>query len=206
MGAMVLGSIVGGFLESAMLGACYVANSMYTGGEEGFSSDSRGAVIGIALWCIVTGAAAATICFMLRNLVWAVFVSTYDYETADVRSRRVAEKVMARLVKCVDAWFGAGCVLGMCSFWGLTYIALGMQEHIMQSFWVGLLASLIWFVMSRGAQASDSLDDIFTSTGTQNTGIPEQVVVVREISGKQKPMKRVAVDPPAIETAVPLLS
>lgn len=198
VGGMVLGTIIGCFLESAMLGACWVVSSMYSESDDRPAKDSQAAIIGITLWCLVTGAGAATICFMLRNLVWAVFVSTFDYETADTKTRRVAERLMDKIVKTVDAWYGAGCVAGMCTFWSLTYIVLGLQEHIMQSFWVGFLASAVWFFMSWGSNASNPVDDIFNE--------PRTTKKKNMVKGPTKQSKRNAEDPPVIEIAIPLLS
>lgn len=203
VGGLVLGSIIGCFLESAMLGVCWVVNYMYEGnGEETLTKNNHAVIIGVALWCVATGAAAATICFMLRNLVWAVFVSTYDYEKADRHNRLVTENLMERIVKNVDSWFGAGCVLGMCTFWAFTYIILGMQDHIWQSFWVGLVSAGAWFIMSCGVNTHDSLDDILTEGPTTTTEGPPTTVIVPK---QHYELKRKAVDPPACDMAVPLL-
>jgi hypothetical protein len=204
IGGMILGCIIGCFLETGMLGGCWVWNSMnYTSDPTHQAKDSQAYIIGILLWCLVTGGAAVTICFMLRNLVWAVFVSTYDYESANADSRRLAERLMHLIVKNVDAWFGGGCVLGMSSFWALTYCVLGLQDHLLQSFWVGLVASATWFFISWGAMAGDSLEDILAAYPVEED--IEASSISPPTKPDNKPAKRTAVDPPAIEMAVPLL-
>lgn len=189
---MILGCIVGCFLQSAVLGVCFVLSVKYSESEDG-------ARLVAFLWCVVTGIAGVTICYVTRNLVWTVFVTANDYMSADENTQRSSERLMGKIITNVDNWFGSGCLVGMFLFWSITYTVLGMKEHVMQSFWSCLVSSVCWAVFIGIENESDDSDDKILDT-------PIIIENMDALEAKPAPQSRPKpCDPPAAETAVPLV-
>jgi hypothetical protein len=130
--ALVLGLLVGFFIQFSTLGANFLFINIY--GEDAVTTKSKGVPVLLSLlWSCVTSAMAVGILGLLRNLV------THAYHAI----RRESEEVLADMMLCIEYRFIVGDLVGVCMAWTMTDILLGMHEHILSPF-VTLGVSLLF--------------------------------------------------------------
>ena len=89
-----------------------------------------------------------------------------------------------------------------------TQVMIQLMSHdddVMPDAMAGLAASAAWYFMSCGAHTSDNLDDILTESPVSTTTTKLPKIISVPLPPKQIEVKRKAMDPPAVEMAVPLL-
>lgn len=125
LSSLVLGLVVGCFIQMSTLGANYLIISIW--GEDVILNGQRDIVIFSMLWSLVTSTTAIVILAFLRNIV------SVSYDGEDI------EDVILKM----ECRFVVGALIGVCGAWAATDVFLGMPAQILYS--VGtLVVALAW--------------------------------------------------------------
>lgn len=123
--SLLLGLIVGFFIQFSTLGANYLVISMW--GEDVVQTSQRDIVIFSLLWSLFTSTMAIVILAFLRNLVSA------SYHGEDLEE----------MILHMECRFVVGALIGVCTAWAATDAFLGMSVQIVYSC-VTLVVALSW--------------------------------------------------------------
>lgn len=132
---LVIGLIVGCFIQFSSLGANFLVTSIY--GYDAFFMKEFVAVS--LLWCFVTSIMGVCILLFLRSLVVTSFYATTSINEAFEDK----EEFIATLIQHMEYHFAIGSLIGVCTSWTITDIIIGMQAHVAHSL-VTLFVALIW--------------------------------------------------------------
>lgn len=153
--SIVLGLIIGLFIQFSTLGANWLIISMF--GEEAIvSASGRKLVLYSFLWSIVTSAMSMWMLKYLRDLVNLIQVQGNDNESGELVRRR-HEFVLQQL----ESRFVCGALMGVNFAWILTDMLLGLHVEMMYSFVTFLLAAIwSWFLLSTFGTYSENESEL----------------------------------------------
>jgi hypothetical protein len=123
--SLVLGLMVGFFIQFSTLGANYLALSYM--GESILSVTQRDLILFSLFWSLLTSTMAILVLAFLRSLI----SSTYQGE--DVED----------IVLHMECRYVIGALIGVCTAWAATDVALGMTGQVVYSF-ITLVVALSW--------------------------------------------------------------
>jgi hypothetical protein len=133
--SLVIGLIIGCFIQFSSLGANFVMTSMY-----GYDVFFKKEFLIVSLsWCFVTSIMGVCVLLFLRSLVVTAFYAT----TVVNESFKAKEDFIAGLIQRMEYYFAVGALIGVCMCWTVTDMFLGMKAHIAHSL-VTLLVALLW--------------------------------------------------------------
>lgn len=123
--SLLLGLLVGFFIQFSTLGANYLVISIW--GEDVMNTSKREIILFSLLWSFFTSSMAIVILAFLRNLLSASFYGN-DLDT---------------VVLHMECRFVVGALVGVCSAWAATDYVLGMSQQIVYSV-ATLVVALLW--------------------------------------------------------------
>jgi hypothetical protein len=123
--SLVLGIVVGFFIQFSTLGANYLALTFM--GDAILSVTQRDLIVFSLIWSLVTSLMAIAVLAFLRNLINTTYVGQ---DIDDV-------------VLHMECRYVIGALIGVCTAWAATDIALGMTGQVIYSV-VTLIVSLLW--------------------------------------------------------------
>jgi hypothetical protein len=123
--SLVLGLMVGFFIQFSTLGANYLALSFM--GESILSITQRDLILFSLFWSLLTSTMAILVLAFLRNLVFATYVGE-DIED---------------IILHMECRYVIGALIGVCSAWAATDVALGMSGQVVYSV-ITLAVALSW--------------------------------------------------------------
>ena len=132
---LIIGLIVGCFIQFSSLGANFIVTSIY-GTEALFLKEY---VAMSLVWCFVTSMMGVAILMFLRSLVVTSFYAT----TSVNKTFEDKEDFVATLIQNMEYHFAIGSLIGVCTSWTLTDIVIGMKAHVAHSL-VTLFVALVW--------------------------------------------------------------
>ena len=133
--SLVIGLIIGCFIQFSSLGANFLMTSIY--GYDVFFMKEFVAVS--LLWCFVTSIMGVCILLFLRSLIVTSFYAT----TSINKSFEGKEEFIARLIQHMEYHFAIGSLIGVCTSWTITDVIIGMKAHVAHSL-VTLFVALVW--------------------------------------------------------------
>ena len=133
--SLVIGLIIGCFIQFSSLGANFLMTSIY--GYDVFFMKEFVAVS--LLWCFVTSIMGVCILLFLRSLIVTSFYAT----TSINDSFEGKEEYIARLIQHMEYHFAIGSLIGVCTSWTITDVIIGMKAHVAHSL-VTLFVALVW--------------------------------------------------------------
>jgi len=125
LSSLLLGVLVGFFIQFSTLGANYLVISIW--GEDVMNTSKSEIVVFSLLWSFFTSSMAIVILAFLRNLLSASFYGP----DLDI------------VVLHMECRFVVGALVGVCSAWAATDYVLGMSQQIVYSV-VTLVVALLW--------------------------------------------------------------
>jgi cytochrome bd-type quinol oxidase subunit 2 len=159
MVSLLLGLLVGFFIQFSSLGANYLVSSTNKDGATQASFWWFSLV-----WSLITSALGVSLLLTLRSLLLK----------GSSRERHQDSFVLLH----VECFFAAGTLMGVCMAWMGTDVALGLQQHMMHSA-VTLTAALLWcwllgklFLPARAESGPATFSDYYCKTG-----VPAQVEI-----------------------------
>jgi len=141
---LVIGLIVGCFIQFSSLGANFLMTSLY-----GYSTLYTRQFILVSLtWCLVTSIMGVCVLLLLRSLVITAFYATLCFgdmgdSAAALQLKEQREQFMMAMIQRMEYSFAVGSLIGVCVSWTATDILLGMQAHILHSLFT-LVVALLW--------------------------------------------------------------
>ena len=133
--SIIVGLIIGCFIQFSSLGANFVMTSMY-----GYGVFYMKEFLIISLvWCMITSVMGVCVLLFLRSLVVTSFYAT----TIANESFKSKEDFISGLVQKMEYYFAVGALIGVCMCWTVTDVVLGMNVHVVHSL-VTLLVALVW--------------------------------------------------------------
>jgi len=146
--SLLLGLLVGFFIQFSTLGANYLVISLW--GEDVVHTSKREIVIFSLLWSFFTSSMAIVILAFLRNLLSASYYGK-DFDS---------------VVLHMECRFVVGALVGVCSAWAATDYVLGMSQQIIYSV-ATLAVALLWcrimmwiFTPVEERQRSEDIPDV----------------------------------------------
>jgi hypothetical protein len=128
--SLLLGLLVGFFIQFSTLGANYLVISIF--GDDVLTSSRSDILLFSFVWSFFTSALAILLLSFLRNIV------TSSYATGDHEEDEIDDMVLH-----MECRFVVGALVGVCMAWSATDIVLGMSGQIVYS--LGTLAvALAW--------------------------------------------------------------
>jgi hypothetical protein len=129
--SLALGLMVGFFIQFSTLGANYLVISIW--GPEGVLNSSNHDILVFSLvWSFFTSTMAIAILAFLRNLVLA----TYDSDGHE-------EDAFDDMILQLECRFVVGALVGVCTAWAATDLALGLSTQVLYSL-ATLVIALGW--------------------------------------------------------------
>ncbi len=140
--SFVMGMIVGFFIQFSTLGANYLALSFM--GEAILEVTQRELIIFSLIWSLLTSTMAIIVLSFLRKLIFSTYIG-HDIED---------------IVLHMECRYVVGALIGVCSAWAATDVALGMTGQVVYSF-VTLVTALSWcrLMMHIFGSEVDTCDD-----------------------------------------------
>jgi hypothetical protein len=140
--SFILGIIVGFFIQFSTLGANYLALSFM--GEAILNVTQWDLIIFSLVWSLITSTMAIIILAFLRKLLYAMYM---DQDIED-------------MVLHMECRYVVGALIGVCTAWAATDVALGLSGQVVYSV-VTLISALSWcrLMMYFFASGEDYFDD-----------------------------------------------
>ena len=123
--SFILGIIVGFFIQFSTLGANYLALSFM--GEAILNVTQRDLIIFSLIWSLITSTMAIVVLAFLRKILFTTYLGT-DIED---------------VVLHMECRYVVGALIGVCTAWAATDVALGMTGQVIYSV-VTLITALLW--------------------------------------------------------------
>lgn len=163
--SIVIGMIIGCFIQCSTLGANFMMSTMY--GQQIYFS--REFVIVSLVWCFMTSLMGVSVLLFLRSLVVTAFYAT-NSSKGDEATLASKEDFMEKVIDNVEQFFAVGSLIGVGAAWTTTDILLGMQSHVYHSL-LTLAVALVWckFAMAFSSNSSD--------TAQENPSAEKQVAI-----------------------------
>jgi hypothetical protein len=133
---IVMSCIVGCFLEGAIMGVLYLVDAKVFGFTNLDGKDIT-CVVALLL-CTAIAFMALAVIRLLRSLVSLVFAIIYEASTIDAVVRDELEQLKFKIIATLDFWFTVGCLFGILGSWGITYLALHLNDTVVQTLVDGL--------------------------------------------------------------------
>ena len=151
--SMVIGFIIGCFIQCSTLGANFMMTTLY--GKEVYFTESF--IIVSLAWCFITSIMGVAVLLFLRSLVVTAFYAT-NSSRSDEATLEAKENFMMQVIENVEQFFAVGSLVGVGMAWTVTDILLGMQSHVYHSLLTVFIA-LVWcrcaMKHSKSAAAAD---------------------------------------------------
>ena len=123
--SFILGIIVGFFIQFSTLGANYLALSFM--GEAILDVTQRDLILFSLIWSLITSTMAIAVLAFLRKLLFTMYIGQ-DIED---------------IVLHMECRYVVGALIGVCTAWAATDVALGMTGQVIYSV-VTLFSALSW--------------------------------------------------------------
>ena len=123
--SFVMGMIVGCFIQFSTLGANYLALSFM--GEAILQVTQRELIIFSLIWSLLTSTMAILVLAFLRKLIFSTYIG-HDIE---------------HIVLHMECRYVVGALVGVCTAWAATDVALGMTGQVIYSV-LTLVTALSW--------------------------------------------------------------
>jgi hypothetical protein len=123
--SFILGIIVGFFIQFSTLGTNYLALSFM--GEAILNVTQRDLIIFSLIWSLITSTLAIVVLAFLRKLLYTMYIGQ-DIED---------------IVLHMECRYVVGALIGVCTAWAATDVALGMPDQVIYSI-VTLISALSW--------------------------------------------------------------
>ena len=123
--SLLLGLMVGFFIQFSTLGANYLAITLW--GEDVMNTSKADIILFSLLWSFFTSSMAIVILAFLRNLIEASYTGD-DFDN---------------VILHLECRFVVGALIGVCSAWAATDYVLGMSQQIVYSV-ATLVVALLW--------------------------------------------------------------
>jgi hypothetical protein len=136
--SMIIGFIIGCFIQCSTLGANFMMTTMY--GKEVYFTESF--IIVSLAWCFATSIMGVAVLLFLRSLVVTAFYAT-NSSRSDEATLEAKENFMIQVIENIEQFFAVGSLVGVGMAWTVTDILLGMQSHVYHSLLTVVIA-LIW--------------------------------------------------------------
>jgi hypothetical protein len=125
LSSLLLGIMVGFFIQFSTLGANYLALSFM--GEAILSVTQRDLIVFSLIWSLITSTMAIVVLAFLRNLIFTTYVG------GDIED----------IVLHMECRYVVGALIGVCTAWAATDVALGMTGQVVYSV-ITLIVALSW--------------------------------------------------------------
>lgn len=149
--SVVIGVIIGCFIQCATLGANFMMSTMY--GQQVYYTKSFVTVS--LVWCFVTSLMGVSVLLFLRSLVVTAFYAT-NSSKADEATLASKEDFMEKVIDNVEQFFAVGSLIGVGMAWTTTDILLGMQSHVYHSL-LTLVVALVWCKFAMAYSSTEKL-------------------------------------------------
>lgn len=136
--SIIIGTIIGTFIQCSTLGANFLMTSMY--GKDVYFT--RSFIVISLVWCFVTSIMGVAVLLFLRSLVVTAFYAT-NSSRRDEATLEVKENFMIVVIENIEQFFAVGSLVGVGMAWTVTDILLGMKSHVYHSILTVVIA-LIW--------------------------------------------------------------
>jgi hypothetical protein len=141
--SFLLGIIVGFFIQFSTLGANYLALSFM--GEAILTVTQRDLIIFSLIWSLITSTMAILVLAFLRKILFTMYIG----------------KDIEDIILHMECRYVVGALIGVCTAWAATDVALGMSGQVIYSM-VTLVAALSWcrLMMHFFASEEDDCADV----------------------------------------------
>lgn len=141
--SLIIGLIIGSFIQFSALGANFLMTTMYDGGYEVFYTKQF--VVISTIFCFVTSIMGVLVLLFLRSLVVTSFYAVTKTPNNDMEkeSFQRKEKFVAGLIQNMEYYFAIGSIIGVCVCWTITDGLLGMKNNVEYGLLI-LATSLVW--------------------------------------------------------------
>lgn len=136
--SMVIGLIIGCFIQCSTLGANFMMTTLY--GKEVYFTESF--IIVSLAWCFITSIMGVAVLLFLRSLVVTAFYAT-NGSRQDESTLAAKEDFMVQVIENIEQFFAVGSLVGVGMAWTVTDLLLGMKSHVYHSLLTVAIA-LVW--------------------------------------------------------------